>query len=124
MQLIADAPRFGETLADVITCNDELTCAVRVGETGTLYCDSMSNPVATLSVSIDVQDNTTISVTEDDRIVISPTSTNVAGTYTCTATNIIEGMSRAETRTFRLFVGGELPSTVVMTSSGRGKALW
>lgn len=122
----ADAPIFLPTISD-FQCGDDPSpwmCAAGVDQVGGFYCEYISNPGAALNVSINVRDKTGVRVTSDQMILIDSTSADNAGTYSCTVTNVFEGVKHVAVRKFHLFVGGECPKwwslylVVVMTSSG------
>ncbi len=81
-------------------------CASRVAQAGTFSCAFLSNPAGSLSISIDVPDNISVSV-EGSRIAIGSSSEANAGTYTCVASNTIRGVLMNATREITFLVGGK-----------------
>ena len=110
------APIFTDTVSMEFTCDSSmgpLTCASHSGESGSLLCDFQSDPSGTLSVTIDVADNTSVELV-GTRIRIGAANRSGAGNYTCVASNIIRGVERTTTREIMLLVGGILCACIVL----------
>ena len=103
-------PDFTATISDSFNCeqfpNASWQCVARFGQEGVLYCDYQSNPGGTLNITTDVANSSDVSIVNSTIAIESAASEN-AGTYTCTATNTIEGQERVTTREIRFFVGGK-----------------
>lgn len=102
------APIFADAVSSEFVCDasmEPISCASRVGESGSLHCDFQSNPAGSLSVIFDVADNTSVQLV-GSVIMIGATSPGNAGNYSCAASNTIQGMERVAMREIRLLVGG------------------
>lgn len=108
------APIFADAVSMEFSCDsstEPLSCASRVGETGSFLCNFRSNPVGTLSASFSVADNSSVQLVDDSTITISATSPGNSGNYSCRASNVIRGQDRV-TRREIVFLVGDVPMAV------------